>query len=363
MTLEQTISKTSPQVLIIGSDPTEQGGIGTVLSIYHQQGFMENKRFLITHREGTAVSRVFLFAKALCQFLWLLFTVPTLQVIHAHVSERGSFFRKSILVWLAKAAGKKNILHNHGAEFLLFYDHCPFPVQWFIRKTLLSCDAVIVLSQQWATDIRAIVPQANIQVVYNPVVIPEAIKNSQTPSKSDDPVSFLFLGRVGKRKGAFDIVEAMSQLPDLPAKVHFYGDGALEEINHMIQAKGLTSKIEVHGWIRGEQKQGVINAADIMLLPSYNEGLPLTVLEALANGMPVLSTPVGGIPEAVENGVNGYLVPPGDTTALAQQISTLTTEVQQRQTMGQKSLRRAQEKFDHRLIFNQLEALYQNLIG
>ncbi len=124
-----------------------------------------------------------------------------------------------------------------------------------------------------------------------------------------------------QKKGVYDIIEAAKRIENPNVVINLYGDGELEIFEKLIQENNLQDKVKIKGWISGEQKNKAIKESDIYILPSYNEGLPMSILEAMACGLPVISTPIGGIAEAVKDGVNGYLIQPGDYEALTEKIN------------------------------------------
>lgn len=346
----------APKILIVGSDYREQGGIGTVLSTYHQQGFMHNKLFLVTHREGPALTRIFLFSSAFFQLLWLFIRYPSLKTLHLHMSERGSIARKAIISSISKLFGKQILLHFHGAEFLKEYQSSPAWLKWFTTTFLNSSDGLLVLSKSWKQDLANVTPNPNIHVVYNPVVMdPE---RTVRLSETDEPLRLLFLGRFGQRKGIYDLLKAMAQTKNCNVELALHGDGELEQVQQEILALGLQEKVFRGGWIRGDEKHKALLKADVLILPSYNEGLPVAILEALAYGLAVISTPVGGIAEAVHHQTNGLLVSPGDVNGLADAIQALAENRATLNLMKQASLKLCSENFSHQNIFSQLETIY-----
>jgi glycosyltransferase involved in cell wall biosynthesis len=258
-----------PTVLMIGSDPSEQGGIGTVLSTYERQGFLADKRFIVSHREGPALERIRLFLSALFQLFWLMLTQRSIRLLHMHMSERASVLRKGLFAQVAKLFGKKVAYHLHGAEFLVEYQGYPSWLQRLIRAQLDQADAIFVLSDSWRRDLAALTQNPNIQVVYNPVPLPPAV----SPQRPGQPLRCLFLGRYGQRKGVYDLLAAVAQLPEGLIQLDLYGDGEVDAVK--AQAN---SSVRVNGWIRGDAKLRALAEADVLLLPSYNEGLPVAIL-------------------------------------------------------------------------------------
>lgn len=353
--------KKAPSIMILGSSHHDQGGIGSVFRIYKNQGFLKDKCYLVSHQKGPIGLRLYTFSTFFIQYVHQLLTNRRLKIIHAHLSQRGSFFRKALILMIGKLFQKKVIYHLHGSEFLLFFRSAPQPVQRFIRKILQSCDAIIVLSHSWKASLSEVTENPNIHVVYNPVVITNTPK-VYTPFYAGKP-HFLFLGHIGKRKGVYDLIEAVQKIRNPNFIISLFGDGEVEEVRAQIEKLGLQNTIQVHGWISGAQKEEALKSAHLLLLPSHNEGLPISILEALSMGVPVLSTTVGGIPEAVEHNRNGWLIQPGDTAALAYYLEEIANAPDLLQNMSSHAYQTAWQRFDHRLIFEQLETLYQSMLN
>jgi glycosyltransferase involved in cell wall biosynthesis len=112
------------------------------------------------------------------------------------------------------------------------------------------------------------------------------------------------------------------------------------------------------GWVTGENKEALLSTASIFVLPSYYEGLPMSVLEAMAWGVPVITTPVGGIPEVVRHGEEGVIVQPGDIVGLTAALRQLLDDESLRQRLGANGRKRIQHIFSDEVVFPQLEAIW-----
>lgn len=341
------------RVLMIGTDPASKGGISSVINMYAEGGLLDKIDFMASYTDGGIPRKIGFYLQFLARFIGALITRPQLRVIHIHTASYGSFTRKSLVILLSRLFGKRVILHVHGAEFNVFYGKCAPPARWLIRRLLRMCHVIIALSRKWKEDLFAISGNPDIRVLYNPTVMqPPVDLNGQ------EDVNFLFMGRLGKRKGVYDIIESARHIRSGKVKIRLYGDGELEQVKNMVDATGVYDKISVCGWISGEQKDAVFRDADVLILPSYNEGLPISILEAMAYGMPVVATDVGGIAEAVEDGVNGYLIRPGEPDRLARCIESLAESTPLREKMGASSHALALQKFALPVIIQQLETLY-----
>lgn len=336
------------------------GGIASVVSTYARAGLFERfpSRALSTHGGASLWERLAFTVRALPVFFFALLC-RDVALVHAHVASRGSFKRKSLFLALARAFGVPTIFHLHGAQFHKFADSEAGPAlrRWIVYS-LERSSRVIVLSEAWAAYVRKLAPRAKVEVIANPVAFPEELDQSAV-----EPGRVLFLGRVDQRKGAFDLLEAARIVaPQVPGfRLALGGDGDLGRVRETVRGLGLAGQVEVLGWVGPESKEQEFARAQIFVLPSYDEGLPMAMLEAMALGKAIVVTPVGGIPEAVQDGEQGLLVPPGDPAALAATLTRLLNAPDLCSKLGVAARARVAERFSTDIVLKQVVALYGNL--
>jgi glycosyltransferase involved in cell wall biosynthesis len=170
---------------------------------------------------------------------------------------------------------------------------------------------------------------------------------------------------LGKRKGTYDLLEAFESLVKRQpnARLVLPGDGEVDEIKALVKEKGLEDVVEVPGWVSGAAQDELWNRTDVYTLPSYNEGLPGSVLEAMSAGLPCVSTPVGGIPEAVLDNQTGYLVDAGDVAGLEKALERLVADEDLRLRMGKEGNNLLETKFNIDRIVGQVVRLQEKLSG
>lgn len=339
-----------------------RGGMRSVVEGYRSDGLFEqfNVELLESHAEGAASLRLRLALSTLIRLLWLLVT-RQVALVHCHSAMRGSFWRKSTYALLARAFGVPVIFHLHGSEMKLFVDQLPRPFRALIAWILARQSAVLVLSQSWFDYLVQIAPQAKAHVLPNYVNLPDL---SLRTARTDPVVKLLFLGLVGRRKGVYELLPAMKQVVDeaIPTHLVIGGNGEVEGAKDMVQELRLDQHVELAGWVSGDAKARLFQHADAYVLPSHNEGLPMSLLEAMSWGMPVISTEVGGIPELVRNGIDGLLVPAGDSAKLAAAIARLCQDQALREDMGTAARQRVESTFSREAVLPRLEAIYQSLM-
>jgi glycosyltransferase involved in cell wall biosynthesis len=352
--------KPAPRVLMIGTAPGGQGGVASVVEVLRQGGLFEREsvRYLSSHREGSRAAK----AGAAFDAFWRT-SLACLRdrplVVHAHAASRASFARKSLLLLIARSSGCRTIFHLHGAEFDLFAGAESGPaLRWWIRHTLERSSVVIALSDSWADFLRGFAPAARIVVVPNSVPLPPGSLRTQ-----EQPGRILFLGRVDAGKGVYELLEAVATLaPDFPA-LHLVigGVGELDRVRRRAAELGIGERVSLPGWIDAADKQRELALAEVFCLPSYAEGLPMALLEAMAAAKAVVATTVGGIPEAVADGANGLLLAPGDAGALAGAIKALMNDTGLRARLGDAARATVRERFSTAAALGQLSALYREL--
>jgi glycosyltransferase involved in cell wall biosynthesis len=349
------------KVLMLGPAPANKGGIATGVQSYLDAWDYSryDLRHIATFVGGAKLLKLLVALKALIQCIHLMiFWRP--DIAHIHFASRASFYRKSFFVVLAKAFQKKIILHCHAPDFHVFYQDRGKLGQEFIRFILSSADVILVVSETWRRYFAGLSLNVPIRVLYNPVVCPVEVHHANNAN----PV-VLFLGRLGKRKGTYDILQAIPYVLETCPKTEFWfgGDGDVEQVRTILSKNAWSKHVRLLGWVRGKKKEETLLQASIFLLPSYHEGMPIAILEAMAYGLPIISTPVGGIPEAVVDGEVGFLVQPGDIQAIAQKTILLLRTPELRNSMGARARERAIKKFELSAVIEQLFAVYGSLLS
>lgn len=346
--------------VMLGTALDTQGGVSTVVSVLRRAGLFERCGvcYIPTHRDGSAMAKLVVMVHGWFRFMGLLLA-GRVALIHVHTASRASFWRKCLFMLPALSMRVPIILHLHGAEFQVFYEvECASPSRRFVRWIFERVNRVVVLSQSWGKWVQDTFPATRVEVIPNPILVPGQVARGPRNART-----LLFLGRLGKRKGVYDLLRAIAELcpayPDL--HVWLAGDGELDAVRQYAQTLGVDKHLELLGWVRGDDKVRLLNEASIFVLPSYHEGLPMSVLEAMAYGLPVVTSPVGGIPEAVRDGEEGFLIEPGDVKALADRLSRLLADPALRARMGDAARARAAAHFGASAIVTRWLSLYQQL--
>lgn len=309
------------------------------------------------HSLGLAISQYVRFLAACIRF--------NPSVIHLHTSQGIAWLKDSFYVWMARAFGKKIVVHVHAADFSELYEKWPAWLRKYSRSVLQASDAILAVSIGWGSVLKTIAPPERVHVFLNCIAAVDGAGESRHMKKP--LLQLLYIGNLGMRKGAFDLIEALGRLDGLACTLETWLAGYEESPGQMDKARdriaflGLQEVCHLTGGIDGKRKDELLHQADLFVLPSYHEGLPMSVLEALAQGLPVISTIVGGIPEVVHDGENGLLVSPGDIENLACSIHRLASNLDMRESMGKRSREIASQILNPDLYVQRLVALYRSL--
>lgn len=291
--------------------------------------------------------------------LFVMALLGNYKIAHLHVASYGSFWRKSLLMWTFKRIGLKVVMHHHQACFEEFYDCCTLRQKKLIDKVLCDADLNIVLSDRLRSMFEEKAPCASFKVLYNAVSTYDV-----NPYKENGDV-ILFLGRLGKRKGTYDLLECIKRLDKLiPDSLKFClcGDGEIDKVNKFIASENIGHRIFHVGWIDGKLKNSLLERALINVLPSYNEGLPMTILETMARGIPNISTKVASIPEVIVDGKNGFLIAPGDLDSLCDRMLRLIRSEILRKKFSDESFHLISEHFSLDSHMEKLKSSYRGLL-
>jgi glycosyltransferase involved in cell wall biosynthesis len=339
---------------MIGTSVRTMGGIASVIRVYDESGLLRrfDVRLLETHTDGSAGAKLTLHLRALVVFLGLL-ARGRVGLLHVHSSSRASFWRTCTFMLPAIALRVPVVFHLHGSEFDVFEKELGPARRRVVRWVLDHATVVVVLSSSWRRWVESVSSNRWVEVVPNPV-----LAAPPGPAARDRNV-VLTLGRLGHRKGSYVLLEAAARLAGRHrVTLRLAGDGDLDGV--AARAAELGVDAEVLGWIGPEERARELSSAGLFALPSYAEGLPMALLEAMAAGLPVVATTVGGFTDVVTDGVEGFLVEPGDVEGLAERIDRLLDDPRLAARMGAAAKQRAAD-FSPAAVVPRVEEIYEAL--
>jgi glycosyltransferase involved in cell wall biosynthesis len=353
-------------VMFAGGGTTHaSGGVGTFIQYLVQEwattpGAPE-VRVIDTRGEGGVASMGLHFLTAVSQLI-CLGAIGRIDLVHIHMSAYGSALRKGILTLLGAMLGIPVVVHMHGSNFREFYSSLPGFCRKLLGFVLNRARFVIVLGNGWRdfliSDLG--VAQERIAVIFNGVPGPADTDDAKLPR--GEIAQIVFLGQLGERKGVPDLLAAF-QSPGLLSKpwtATIAGDGAVEEYRAAVVKAGLSDRVTLPGWVDSCAANKLLSRADIFVLPSHFEAMPIAILEALAHGVAVVATPVGAIPEFLTDGQNAVLVPPGASDRIADAIARLIDDVNERRRLGAAGREIFRDRFDIRVAAERVLTLYQS---
>lgn len=353
------------KVLVLATSRKTRGGVTAVLKLYEQSQMWQqcHCRWVGTHRDGGLLRKFCYMVKGLSQFLVLL---PFYDIVHFHLGMRPSVFRKISFFKIAKLFGKKTVVHLHlGTQVDEVWNS--------LYQTMFEqCDCGVLLAESIRVRVAEKLERGEVdegkefsnsqildklKVVYNPCPV---ITDTAIYEKKNH---ILFAGTLYEGKGYLDLIRAFAKIaprhPDW--KIVLAGNGEVEKARAKACELDIANQVELLGWVNGEAKHQAFSEAKALCLPSYAEGFPMAVLDAWAYGLPVITTPVGGIPDVAVDGENMLLFNPGDVDALAQKLEMMVSDEDLRSKLAKASRKMAAEKFNLETISSQIAEIYESL--
>jgi O-antigen/teichoic acid export membrane protein/glycosyltransferase involved in cell wall biosynthesis len=349
--------KRRPRILMVGSHPTRTlGGIATTISNLLRSPLA--REFEIRHIPSQAddcgkLGKIALALTALIKFTAMIVWLRP-DLAYVHVGANVSLLRKVPFIAVARLLRRRVVTHFHAGDFDTFYQSRPRIGKAWIRSGIGLSHHLIAVSEQWRKWLGEFWP--NTLVTF----VPHGIKTEEfnrEPEPGGSAVRLLFVGAMGRLKGERDLIYALQNISNVHPSLRLImlGNGD-DAVKHLLLGSKLHSLVEHLGPVALDQCPDFYKRADLFVLPTYAECLPISMLEAMAAGLPVISTTVGGIPDLIEDGVEGYLVAPGDIEALSDRIARLINNPAERRRMGERARIKAL-RYDEKLSLSQLSAL------
>ncbi|ULE35862.1 glycosyltransferase family 4 protein [Mycobacterium sp. IDR2000157661] len=332
------------RVLVVGPAPASRlsrGGMATVAALMDAH---PDPRFRVTaiatYVDGGPWRRLSVGVSGMLRSAWLILR-GRVDVLHVHLSHGGSVVRKAVPLLAARRAKVPAIIHGHSFDFGGWFDTLPAGLQRLVRAAL-PADRWVVLGTEHRCEyaVRMGLPADRIDVLPNAIRLPA----QPVEHIAADPVHAVMLGRLGERKGTYDIVAAVRALP-APVRrrlrITLAGDGENVAVRDAVAAANLAGTVHVVGWLTESERDQLLSTADVFLLPSYDEGLPMALLEAMAWGLAPIASAAGSIGEVITDGVDGLVVEAGDARQIADALAALVTDETLRRRIGLAARERA----------------------
>ena len=343
------------KVLHVGPGRSSRGGIAIVINAYFDGLDLNCWRLkrLETQSDRSFVTKNITLIKALVLAPVKIFNC---NIIHIHTASNNSFRRKVYFIVLSRILRRKIILHIHGGGFDEFLKNMSPGKLKFAQKVIQMADVVICLSTKKMTEIGRLISHDNMKIIPNPCVFnPQGIKRDYEKNEK-----VLFVGWIEEEKGIFDLIKAVSELSSMFLVVA--GKGRISDCQRLAVELGVNERIEFVGWLSPKDLINIYEDADIFCLPSYVEGIPMALLEAMSYGLPIITCPVGGVPDVVSDNVDALFVEPGAVDSIKDCLVRLQNDHDLKERLGCNAREKVEGYFTIPKISNKINLLYDSLV-
>lgn len=284
-------------------------------------------------------------------------------IVHINCSLNAkAYWRDLAHMVAAKLCGARVVFQKHGGDLRAFCGNGLFAD--FVRLALRLPDAVLVLSQEELKTYQEFLPGQTVAAVPNGIDAAPYLERNRPPVDPSAALRLLYIGRLAPGKGLAESLEALAlaRAEGVAARLVIAGSGAEEAgLRSLARTHGIADQVAFAGTASGDEKTRLLCEADVLLLPSYGEGLPYSLLEGMAAGVVPVVTRVGAIPDVVIDGVHGRFVPVGDAPAIARAIAALATDRAGLARMSEACRRRIARSYSLERLAQDLDAVYSGL--
>jgi glycosyltransferase involved in cell wall biosynthesis len=338
------------------------GGIGRVISYMIDAWRAEQRqaemRVIDTRGPGHILLSPWYFARSL---ITIALAARSRPILHVHFAGRGSTIRKIILVHFSRTFSLPVVLHLHDYDYRNSLQRFPGFVQQAVRSMFAIAKRTVVLGQgdfDLVVDTIGVDPAA-VTIVPNAVPAPP---RQSTRITSTGGTHILFLGNPSRRKGLHDLIAALASKPLRTLDWHLTvagGGNEIDSFRQLAKDSDLSHRVKFTGWLDRTETNMLLASADIVTLPSYAEGMAMSVLEAMSHGSCIVCTPVGSLKYVVQHEVTGLLVEPGNVEQLSAAISRAICDSKLRATLGARAAEMFAARFDAARFPAQLQEIYE----
>lgn len=342
------------QLLIVGTQGI--GGIGQYTREQHRH--LAGKLQVATHDIGNiSTDRVVPFIASILIIFWntlrFIMRSPP-DIVHVHTSHRFSFYRAGFYVLFAAHVWDcPVVLHIHGSSFDAFLSTESVLIRRYQSIVFDAADEIIVLSKYWKETLSAHIAEEKLTIIPNAVDV-----GDYTPTFDGGTPHIIFISNIIESKGIGELTTAVNKLArsDYEFRLSIAGKGPLS--NHAKKLAADYDNVTYLGYIPESKKQELLSKTGIFVLPSYAEGLPIAILEAMAGGNAIVSTTVGALPEVIDE-ENGLLVEPGNADQLADALAELIVDPERAAMMGRTNRRAAEQQYAWSSVVKKLLQTYE----
>lgn len=356
-----------PLAVIVVTPPIQKsGGIGRMVS-YEADQWASDPRFDVrivdSRGSGGPVSSLLHCARAVFQILAAKLRGEC-DGLHINLSTKMSTFRKGAVMSVAKWSGIPYVVHLHGSGYDSFFSRLPKVAQHLVASRIQGAKRVLVLGTHWASFCERSLGIARTKLTIVPNAVPPAQRNLGRRDSDPRALRVLFAGRLGERKGSDRVVLAVAAAAKRGTRVEvdFAGDGDAASVKALADEHGVGGQVRMHGWLSTKSVGELMGACDALVLPSRAENQPLSVLEAMASGIPAIAADVGAVAELIDHNVSGILIEPDDIEALTTGLITLS-DSNVRASMGEAAARKWSSNYTVEAHWDKMSTVWLSAFG
>lgn len=360
-----------PVAVILGPHRSAVSGVSTHLNLLMGSSLADN--FELVHfqvgsegrDEGPLARLARLLLSPFALFATILFRQAALVHINTSLNPR-AYWRDLAYLAVAKALRARVVYQVHGGKLPReFFAGRPW-LTGFLRWTLSLPDLVVVLAKVELDAYLDFVPAQDVVILPNGIDCRPFNAVPVVHSHPEQPLRLVYIGRIAREKGLYETLQGLRLAHELgvDARLTVAGGGPEEpRLRRYAQALGIASRVVFAGPVFGDDKAKLLCGADVMVLPSYSEGLPYALLESMAAGIPVIATPVGAIPDVMAHGTHGFLVPVRDGKAIAEALAVLAGDRDRLSWMSRACRRRIRAAYSIERLAEEFSHHYARLLG
>lgn len=335
------------------------GGMSTVMKNYINSNIFKqniNLMYISTSTDGSIILKLLKSSIALIKLVFIL-VFNSIDIVHVHVALDGSIYRKGIFMRLSKLFNKSIVLHFHASDLEEFYyKRCDKNKKKIVLGIFNMADHVISLNKSMKEKLNDILG-VNSTVLYN------FTNNIDKPIYNLNSKNILMISRITYDKGIYELINVMDNLKKNNIKLILAGDSdEIDDIKLYVKSRKLEENIVFLGWVDEKQKYELFKDCFVSILPSHFEGIPMSILESLSYGVPVIASNIGGIPEIISQGKEGFLHEVYDEQELERLILYLYKNKDVKQMLSNNCIDRFRSKFCVEKHINFLNNIYNETI-
>lgn len=345
------------KILVISVNNLAKGGVASVVTTFMQSEYLNSNfdiHYFHSHDPKNFITKWISWIISVIYFPFLLLS-GKFRVAHIHGSLKGSLFRKSFfLLWL-KLFKVPTIYQCHAAQVEKYFNS-KSEFQLKVIRVIFSLFTLRLCLGKKSVGLFEDKTNSKWDVLFNPVPDITVLREKQ------DTCNFTFMGELTKRKGIDDLLEAFSQCNNEHARLLVAGNGDIDTFKERCRTLGIENKVDFLGWINNSEKLQLLAKTDVVVLPSYAEGLPMSILEAMSVGLPVITTPVGAVEDAITARTHGLLIEPGNINDLCSALNELISDNEKREYLGNNAKSKFKQYFEVDVVAKKLAEYYTELI-